>query len=580
VPAPDGGIRNTMCHVPAAAEVSGFATPENSELPPSLLLRALAALRGVATPENKITLTNFASPCAAGESQKMCLLRTAYYDQQLWNYFAGFYCYNYTNSVRLTFKYNYTAYPVLCRGRQTSIPIAILNDSYAFFDYTNDTSMAYIRKSFKTDAVFYNFVNCCREAMNCCEYEMDETNIVHNTTHCPAVWDAWSCFPPTEVNTVARLTCSSQAYQSPDHVCRLESEKECNWNDTYELAIWKEQTDYSTCAIAPVYERRHTFHVIFLSICIFLCLPAIVIFFIFEKLRRITRVVLHRNLLIAICIRNVLTSLSKELVILDALKSDAESNHVMSKNTVGCRILASFECAAKNGIYACMLVDAYYLHKVIVRSFAKDPRIHYLYAIAAVLTFLPTLIWSISMGVTNSDNCWMVDSDGFQWINDGFRITILAINTLLLLDIIRVMLMKMKHGSTTRQTKYIYLYQIGYSLTPRQKKNMLAAFRATLFLIPLFGIHIMVTAKKLVYDDSCRAEDLYDFARYSMEALQGIFVAILFCYANTEVHNEISNGYRKSAIYLNQNFGWNIRREPNYNNRRATTATYVQGSTC
>ncbi|KAJ8939580.1 hypothetical protein NQ314_011077 [Rhamnusium bicolor] len=438
--------------------------------------------------------------------------------------------------------------------------------------------MQHIRQSFRMESLFENFLTCCREAVDCCENEMNEENIIHNTTHCPTIWDAWTCFPPTKVNTIARETCSSQAYRSPEHVCRLESEKECNWNDTYKLALWEQQTDYSVCAIAPVYSRRHTYHVIVLSVSTFLCLPAIVIFFMFEKLRKTTRVILHRNLLVAICIRNILTSLAKVIVILDALKSNLVTNNVMKNNDVACRVLAFFECAAKNGIYACMLVDAYYLHKVIVRSFSKDIHVKYLYAATIVLTAVPTIAWAIAKGVTHGDNCWMVDSDGFQWINDGFRIAILAINTFLLLDILRVMIMKLRQGSTSRQTKYIYLYQIGNKFTSRQKKRMQAAFRATVLLIPLFGLHIIITANKIVYDDSCQAEDIYDFARYTMEALQGIFVAVLFCYANTEVQNEIKNGYRKLAIYLNQKFGWNIRRETAYR-RRTTAATYVQSGT-
>lgn len=163
----------------------------------------------------------------------------------------------------------------------------------------------------------------------------------------------------------------------------VESKKECEWNDTYNLAIWVEQTDYSVCAIAPVYERRHTYHVIALCICVIFCLPAIVIFFLFEKLRRTTRVILHRNLLIAICIRNVLTTLTKTIIILDALKSAALSNGVMANNSVGCRILAFLECSAKNLIYACMLVDGFYLHRIIVKSFMNDIHRNYLHAAVA-----------------------------------------------------------------------------------------------------------------------------------------------------------------------------------------------------
>lgn len=87
------------------------------------------------------------------------------------------------------------------------------------------------------------------------------------------------------------------------------------------------------------------------------------------------QVILHRNLLLAISIRNVLTILSKHLVILDALKSATESNHVMEHNGVACRVLAFFENSAKNCLYGCMLLDGFYLHKVIVRTFAKEIKI-------------------------------------------------------------------------------------------------------------------------------------------------------------------------------------------------------------
>lgn len=75
----------------------------------------------------------------------------------------------------------------------------------------------------------------------------------------------------------------------------------------------------------------------------------------------------------------MLTILSKEVVILDALKSAAESNDVMENNGYGCRILAFFDNSAKNALYACMLLDGFYLHKVIVRTFAREIKIYIFY---------------------------------------------------------------------------------------------------------------------------------------------------------------------------------------------------------
>lgn len=121
---------------------------------------------------------------------------------------------------------------------------------------------------------------------------------------------------------------------------------------------------------------------IVLYVSLALSLPAVIIYCSLPKLR-ILRVILHRNLLIAIIIRNILSITTKTVIILDELKSSEESNNVMQDNSVGCRVLAFFEGVAKNAIYATMLVDGYYLHKLIVRIFAQDPKISTIYFIVA-----------------------------------------------------------------------------------------------------------------------------------------------------------------------------------------------------
>ncbi|XP_076250715.1 corticotropin-releasing factor receptor 2-like isoform X1 [Rhynchophorus ferrugineus] len=497
----------------------------------------------------------------AGEDNvtKLCLVRESVVSQVLWNHRTGFYCYNYTNSARFIQKLSYKSMWFYWEtyNANISLPVAIISDTtVALFDYRDADSLKLLRKSFMSDEVFDNYVKCCRDAEDCCNNYMTDTNIYGDEKHCPVIWDAWSCFPKTPVDTTAEMPCSSQAYQSPDKVCTLKSKKDCLYNEQLRIGTWNQQTNYSTCAIAPVYLRRHNFHVIFLFVCIACSFPAIIIFLAIPSFRELTRVILHRNLLIAIVLRNIMTIIFKKLVIIDALLSSDLTNHVMELNSVGCRILSFLVSSSTNSTYACMLIDGYYLHKVIVRTFAKEPSIWILYIVVAALTFIPSIIWAGIMVNFEATDCWAVDRNGAQWSVDSFRIVILLINTFLLLDIIKVMVSKMKQGGTTRQTK--------------------AAFRATIFLIPLFGLHVFITAKKIVVNDTCTAEDVYDYFRYTMEALQGIFVAILFCYANSEVQNELRNVFRKINIQLSQRFG--IRFRVPQARRRTTTATYVQTS--
>ncbi|XP_063909307.1 calcitonin gene-related peptide type 1 receptor-like [Zophobas morio] len=480
---------------------------------------------------------------------KICILRERNFTSEIWDFWTGYYCYNYTPDFRLNFRYtNITGY--ILNGSQ--IPVALIPDEetqYFSFHYKDPTSLQYLRKSFQTDHFFGLWINCCEEASDCCENSMTDENVYPTEEYpCPAIWDGWTCFDPAKAGTIQKETCSKQAYSTESDVCELQSEKTCFANGT-----WNQTTDYGVCAIAPVLRHRHTFNVIALAIATVISFPAVVIFFSLRTFRKNLRYIMHRNLILIIVIRNLLTIMSKQIIILDALNSTGTT--VMDENSVACRVLAFFENAAKNGMFACMLADGFYLHKLIVRAFANEPSLTYIYVAVSVLSFLPSLIWAIVRNDHGAKDCWMVDDTNDQWIIDGFRIAILVINFLLLLDIIRVMVMKLKRGSVSQQVK--------------------STFRATLFLIPLFGIHIVIiTNRNIVPSNTCEAQDIYYYISYLVEGLQGIMVALLFCYINSEVRGELENAFRKFVLYLEQRF--DLKFEKKEDLRRATTATYVE----
>lgn len=55
---------------------------------------------------------------------------------------------------------------------------------------------------------------------------------------------------------------------------------------------------------------------------------------------------------------------------------------VLNGNEAPCKLLAFFERVSINMMYACMLIDGYYLHKAIVRVFNnKETNIYILYGI-------------------------------------------------------------------------------------------------------------------------------------------------------------------------------------------------------
>lgn len=357
---------------------------------------------------------------------------------------------------------------------------------------------------------------CFYAASDCCSHYMPEIYNI-SVNQCEPTFDGWTCWQEAFRGDLATEVCSEFAYSSTGPSCHHYSTKQCHSNATWEL-----QTDYSTCSITPRLLRRYQFYIVVLSISIVACLPAVFIFCFYKRLR-ITRVALHRNLLIAIVIRNALVIVSRSEIYIDELTSAGET--VMSSHGVPCRILAFAERVAGNAVFVCMLVEGLYLHRSIVAVFKQKLNMKWLYSIAAVIALAPAIAWAAVMAVHNDHSCWLIYTvPHIQWILDVPRIAILLVNTGLFIDVLRVLLTKIRNS---------------------ENANQLSTAKATLFLMPLFGTQFLLTAFR-PSTDNCTEEQIYYYASYTIEGLQGLVVALLFCYVNKEVHALIKATYRKT----------------------------------
>ncbi|EEZ99292.1 corticotropin-releasing factor receptor 2 [Tribolium castaneum] len=475
---------------------------------------------------------------------KLCRSSQGLIHRSFWNRWTGYLCYHYDKRVK--FKYNYTIIPY----DSSYIPVTFINNKTDFFwyDFRNETSLNYIRPSYKSDTIFEKWKTCAQEASNCCDYSMTSENINPSDEYpCPAIWDDWSCFSPAKAGSVSKILCPDLTFSSEIRECELQAQKECFRNGT-----WKSKTDYGPCSVPAVLKTRHRFHIIVLSVAAVLSAPAVAIFYSFRAFRLQLRFILHRNLILVIIIKNLLVVITKEMVIMEALTSDGDDT-ILNGNSVTCRVLAFFENVAKNGVFAAMFLDGFDLHRSIVRPFADAMSSRFVYCAFFVLSCCPALIWALLRGLHQGEFCWVVDNTGDQWVTDAFRLTILTVNFVLLVDIIRVIVLKLRHDSVSQQTK--------------------TTLRVTLFLVPLFGVHIVITVNRnMVPDNTCDSMDVYYFATYLIEGLQGVLVAFLFCYINKEVHHEIMNAWRKTVICLQQKL--------DAKSERTTSATIVESMTC
>ncbi|XP_028166248.1 uncharacterized protein LOC114357030 [Ostrinia furnacalis] len=358
---------------------------------------------------------------------------------------------------------------------------------------------------------------CFYAASDCCSHVMlSEVNST-STNKCEATFDAWTCWHQADPGTTATEVCSEFAYSNVGPSCNHFSSKRC-----FENATWDPQTDYSTCSITPRLLRRYRFHIAMLAFSIASCLPAVIIFFMYKRLR-ITRVALHRNLLIAIIVRNVLVIVSRSEIYIDEITNSGDT--VLSSNGWACRVLGVAERIAANAVFVCMLVEGIYLHRLIVAVFKQNLKVKWLYLIGAFIAVLPVVAWAAVMGVYNNHSCWLIYTvDNVQWILDAPRILILVINTGLFIDVLRVLLTKLRNA---------------------ENANQLSTTKATLFLMPIFGTQFLLTAFR-PNTTNCTGEQIYYYVAYTVEGLQGFIVAMLYCYVNKEVRMLLKTTYRKT----------------------------------
>ncbi|XP_047096887.1 calcitonin gene-related peptide type 1 receptor-like [Schistocerca piceifrons] len=476
---------------------------------------------------------------------------------ELFGRFAGNGCYDYGPDSRFNVKLRALNYPDPNDG--IIYPCLAYFDPEAnktvpvFFNPDDPRASKMIAASFVEDRFFDNWVSCYRAAEACCSSAVSDQG---GEGQCPHTWDGWQCWGTAAPQTVQQAPCPDYAYTSTPPSCTYYANKECFANGT-----WFATTNYEGCNIVPNTKTRLIFQISMLGISIGSVFPAIVICFSYKKLR-VLRVTLHRNLMCAIVIRSILTISIKAGIILEALLAVDSETTVMEGNGVGCRLLAVSEKLSGNAVFACMLLESIFLHRLIAAAMKGVPRMRYYFIGAAVAVCVPVLAWAISRAVVDDTDCWVVDSS-LQWINDGPRIALLSVNTILLIDIIRVLLTKLRHVTSARS---------GY---------IRRTTKATLMLAPVFGINILLTAYR-PQPDSCTAEQAYYFFSYFMEGMQGFIVALLYVYLNKEVQSLLQRSYVNMKIKIFDFFRCDdaterARQELHVLIRRLTLLTNVDG---
>ncbi|XP_067130496.1 calcitonin gene-related peptide type 1 receptor-like isoform X2 [Centruroides vittatus] len=420
-------------------------------------------------------------------------------------------CYNYLPSwafvdTEWRFIYNYRTGALKDPRSNISYLIDPGNSSHPIFD------------TFKNKVFVSKWIECCRAAVACCQKMLKDLIPVNETLYCPRTWDGWQCWTDTPSGQVAKSVCQEHIYFSSEPPsCPRYAIKTCMPNGKWYLRNFykTEWTNYNECGRVQGILRLQYFHIATYSISIFFLIPAIFIFIIYKQLQ-VYRITMHKNLFASLLLNGIFVVLFKSIVMLDELDNFDNTTTILDQNGPGCKFLFIITKYLRMTNYMWMFCEGLYLHRLLSAAFAEQESLVLFYVIGWVFPIIPVAIYAFLRETFANEHCWAMPADPYEWTLNIPNMFSLVLNFAFLCRIIQVLVTKLRAVHANEPSQY--------------RK----AVRATLVLVPLFGLHFFLVIYR-PQSGGCEMLDAYTFFTYTLDGLQGFLVALIFCYLNGEI---------------------------------------------
>ncbi|CAJ1083916.1 calcitonin gene-related peptide type 1 receptor [Xyrichtys novacula] len=363
--------------------------------------------------------------------------------------------------------------------------------------------------------------------------------------YCSRNWDGWLCWDDTQAGTYTSQNCPNYFV---DFDTTEKATKYCG-----EDGQWFRHPDtnrtwsnYTLCNENTKAKLKSAYILFYMAIVghalsIASLLISLAIFFYFRSLS-CQRITLHKNLFCSYVLNSALT-----IIYLVAVVNDPE---LVSRNPASCKVLHFFHMYMLGCNYFWMLCEGIYLHTLIVVAvFAEEQHLHWYYLLGWGFPLVPASIHAVARKKYFDDNCWMSVETHLLYAVHGPIVAALLVNLFFLLNIIRVLVTKLRD-------------------THRAESNMyMKAVRATLILVPLLGIQFVIFPWR---PENRLAGEVYEYIMHILMHYQGLLVATIFCFFNGEVQGALK---RQWMQYKTQ---WGQRRKDHCSMRSTSyTATSI-----
>ncbi|XP_077979031.1 PDF receptor-like isoform X2 [Glandiceps talaboti] len=395
-----------------------------------------------------------------------------------------------------------------------------------------------------------------------CLDQLAPNNLTTNGSFCPAYWMVSDivmlcvemCWPPTLANSSASILCPTTKWWKAGKNLEMYCQPNGQWTnisaeklalrciDDYTGYLIREEfgvnpTEKQVVIYQRIVENTKILQIIGYSISFASLIIALFIFYSFRSLH-CPRTQIHRQLFISYIIWNLLDiifSIDLAKDVKDFNQACTRSQRTIRNTPILCETSVFLMEYTRFCVFSWNFVEGFYLHRLITAAVFRKPNFKLYYVIGWVVALIPVTAWAIVTHYTSEQQaeCWLgYVFSPYYWIIEGPRNALLFVNLIFLINIVRVLITKMRESNTAD--------------TMQVKK----AVKAAMVLVPLLGVVNLL----FIPDRPDATADswvlyLYGYGTSILVTFQGFVCALIFCFFNSEVQRAIKrkwSGWRDS----------------------------------
>uniref|UniRef100_A0A3Q3K987 Vasoactive intestinal peptide receptor 2 n=1 Tax=Monopterus albus TaxID=43700 RepID=A0A3Q3K987_MONAL len=335
---------------------------------------------------------------------------------------------------------------------------------------------------------------------------------------CHGEWDNVSCWRNTGVGEVLTLPC-------PSPLLRLFGKNGTARSPIITVACWSNNKDEPTKLV--FYRVVRILSTLGHSLSLIALLTSAVVICLFRRLH-CTRNYIHLNLFVSFMLRAVAVLTKDTLLFSDDETIDCSTQ----PSLVGCKASLVFFNYFIMANFFWLLVEGLYLHTLllIIHTYCTCLSVYLL--IGWGIPFVFMVAWIICRINLEDTSCWEMNENPVpdRLINWPIMASVI-INFILFVSIIRILVQKLR------------CTDVGGNENAQYRRLA----KSTLLLIPLFGVNYMVFVY-LVEPADRNMVQIKIFFELGLGSFQGLIVAVLYCFLNSEVQGELRRTWRSLSL--------------------------------